>query len=172
MGLGADERGALRLLGEFLLGLSEEPDPDLPAAVGFVQRVLPVLERAESTAAPLVDVVLRSRSLSTRGNGEEVNTRVRLPSGETGWGSDLAEDVTGSMGRIGPAKRDRHGDVMGKLPSGSVVVEFTTSYQGFQKDRGGGSRRVFMVQPDGTELPLRTSSDGVVLPSGDVVPVP
>lgn len=89
--------------------------------------------RREAQEPVLRRILCRKKDLNARGNGAQVTRRVRLPSGETGWASDLAQDVDGSWENGSYLASQRRCGERGKVPVGTVVLEYESSLRGGQK---------------------------------------
>ena len=70
----------------------------------------------------LRQIICRSRDLNSRGRGTEAHRRVLLPTGESGWASELATNLTGDWSRGTVRASDRRCTQRGYFPVGTVVL--------------------------------------------------
>lgn len=72
----------------------------------------------------LRQIICRRKDLNARGRGEQETRRVRLPTGEHGWATDLAINLEGSWSSGSYLASERHCCERGYFPPGTIVVAF------------------------------------------------
>lgn len=99
-------------------------------------RVTAALAARQSTPTPaLRQIICRTRNINSRRRGTQVSRRLRLPDGTTGWASDIAQDVTGDWPAPGSRAAERKAVQRGRVPIGTIVLEYETPIDGGRKSR-------------------------------------
>ncbi len=78
-------------------------------------------------------ITLREKDLNARGNGHQITRRVLLPSGESGWATDYAENIEGSWSAGTFRASERHCSQSGQVPVGTLVLEYNSPFRGGAK---------------------------------------
>ena len=119
-----------------------------------------------------VSTLIRRRDLSCSGSGTETHSRVRLPSGEIGWGSEIATDLCGRWPVLSDtSSAARHAEQYGLLPLGSVVLRYTREVKGFRRIGRALARAEFLTLKGPVALRVRRTENSVfvTLPDDSVV---
>ena len=97
----------------------------------------------------MIKIKLRFKSLNARGNWAQITRRLRLPDGHHGWASDLAEDVEGSWSSGTYLASERHASQSGRVPIGTIVLEFESPFRNGQKSGSAQVTAGFLLdKPD------------------------
>lgn len=74
-------------------------------------------------------IVCRQKDLNARGNGVQEVRRVRLPDGNTGWASELAQDLKGGWSNGAFLASERKCAQWGEFPVGTLVLAFESQFR-------------------------------------------
>lgn len=119
-----------------------------------------VSEIDSRTANQMRTIVCRAKDLNSRGNGAMQTRRVRLPSGETGWASDLAEDLSGHWESGSYLASQRRCTEKGDFPVGTLVIEYESGMRGGSKTGSASVRAGIIVDnAKGQEVRLNRGFD-------------